>query len=254
MRFLIVLFLGTFFYWNPIQAEQRESLLIFAAASLKDALEEIVDHFEIQTGEKATVSFAASSVLARQIQAKAPADIFISADQKWMDYVVEKSVVNRETLKIIALNSLVIIGSNETTKQISLNSPNSFIDALGEERFAVGDPSHVPSGRYAKMAFESLKIWDEIENKIVPADNTRVALALVARNEVPLGVVYESDAQSDRRVQVLANFDEDLHPAIIYSAVATKIGDSLRAEKFIKFLTSEVSRKSLLDAGFQLIK
>ena len=254
MRFYTILFWGIFCCWSPTQAEQREPLLIFAAASLKDALEEIANQYEIETGEITTVSFAASSVLARQIQAKAPADIFISADQQWMDYVVEKSFVNNETLKTIASNSLVIIGNNESAKQINLASPNSFIDALGEERFAVGDPSHVPSGRYAKIAFEALKIWDEIENKIVPADNTRVALALVARNEVPLGVVYESDAQSERRVQVLANFDEDLHPTIVYSAVATKIGDSSRAEEFIEFLTSEESQISLLDAGFKLIK
>ena len=254
MKFKIALVIGIIFCTVSAQAEQREPLLIFAAASLKDVLEDVITQYETQTGNRAQISFAASSTLARQIQAKAPADIFISADRQWMEYVVDNSLVYNATLQAIASNSLVVIGHHSTPLKINLNNPNIFLSVLGNERVAMGDPLHVPSGRYAKAAFESLKIWKQIENKIIPTDNTRVALALVARREVPLGVVYQSDAQSDSRVQVLAKFEKHLHQTIEYLAAATKVGDRKRAEEFIKFLSTNDSQEKFLKAGFILIE
>ena len=254
MHFYIILFWLIFFCWTSAFAEQRNPLLIFAAASLKDALEEIVDQYELQTNEDVTVSLASSSILARQIHAGAPADVFISADNLWMDYVIENAQVYPESRRNVASNSLVVIGNLDFSQTINLDNSNSFLNALNDGRFSVGDPLHVPSGRYAKAAFKSLEIWNIIENKVIPTDNTRVALALVARNEVPLGVVYESDARSNSRVKILAKFNEDLHPTIEYSAVAIKTEERIRSQKFIEFLNTVESKEAFLNAGFQLIE
>ena len=150
MRCNLIFIFAVLFSLGTAQAEPREPLLIFAAASLKDVLDEIVDQYEINSGEDVKVALAASSTLARQIQAGAPADVYISADKQWIDFIVKNSLAHNESLKLIASNSLVVIGNYGNSPSIDLDNSDSFLNALGNERFAMGDPSHVPSGKYAK--------------------------------------------------------------------------------------------------------
>jgi molybdate transport system substrate-binding protein len=189
------------------QAAAQDSLLVFAAASLKNALDEV----NSLSSTRVLASYAASSALARQIESGAPAQVFLSADLEWMDYVEKKGLLKSATRRNLLGNRLVWIVPSAGPL------PADPVGALGSSgRLALGDPQHVPAGKYAKAALERLGLWQQLSGRVAAAENVRAALALVARGEAPLGIVYETDAQAEPRVRIAAKIDAGTHPPIVY--------------------------------------
>lgn len=187
-------------------------ITVFAAASLTNAMQDIATQYQKEKHVDVVSSFASSSTLARQIEAGAPADLFISADQKWMDYAVDKKAIDTATRETLLGNSLVVVAPKSSEQQdFTINKETNWTTLLHGGRLAVGDPEHVPAGIYAKEALQKLGAWDTLSGKLAPAEDVRGALALVERNEAPLGIVYGSDAVASKGVKVVATFPEDTH-------------------------------------------
>jgi molybdate transport system substrate-binding protein len=232
--------------------DSARSVAVFAAASLKSVLDETAKAMQPK-GAKQVVSLAASSALAKQIELGAPADLFISADSDWMDYLASKSLIRPETRTNIATNSLVLIAPAASMASIELKPGAGIAALLGEGRLAVADVKAVPAGKYAKAALESLQIWSALESRLAQSENVRAALALVSRGESPLGIVYGSDARSDPSVRIVAVFPDSTHPAIVYPAAVTAAAQSPdAAASLIRFLTSPEGRAVLSANGFGL--
>jgi len=197
--------------------------LVFAAASLRTALDEIAPICGSAMNAGFTASFAGTSALARQIEAGAPADVFISADIDWMDAVEASGLIDTSTRRDLLTNSLVLVAQAGSAGPAGLSIEPGFAlaDALGSSRLAVADPDVVPAGRYAKAALTTLGVWDDVAGRLAPAENVRAALLLVSRGEAPLGVVYRTDAAADPGVTVIGTFPPDTHPPIVYPAALT---------------------------------
>jgi molybdate transport system substrate-binding protein len=230
-----------------------ETATVFAAASLKNVLDDARKAVQSKGGAKFVASFAASSALAKQIKQGAPADLFISADTDWMDYLAGKTLIKPDTRKILATNSLVLIAPAASTAAIDLKAGADLAALLGEGRLAVADVKAVPAGKYAKAALEDMKVWASVENRLAQAENVRAALALVSRGEAPLGIVYGSDAHSDANVRIVATFPENAHPEIVYPAAVTVNARSPdAAASLLSFLTSAEGRALFAAHGFGL--
>ncbi len=192
-------------------------ITVFAAASLTNAMQDIATAYTKEKKVKVVSSFASSSTLARQIEAGAPADLFISADQKWMDYAAEKKAIDTASRETLLGNSLVVVAPKASAQgEIAINDKTNWTSLLKGGRLAVGDPEHVPAGIYAKEALQKLGAWDTLSPKLAPAEDVRGALALVERNEAPLGIVYGSDAVASKGVKVVGTFPEDSHKKVEY--------------------------------------
>jgi molybdate transport system substrate-binding protein len=225
-------------------AYAQDNLLVFAAASLKNALDEADAAFAARSGRRVAVSYAASSALARQIEAGAPAQVFISADLEWMDYLETRQRLRQETRRNLLGNRLVWIAPAASPL------PARPLDALGKAgRLALADPQYVPAGKYAKAALEKMGAWPSIANRIAAAENVRAALALVARGEAPLGIVYETDAGAEPKVRVIGQIDAALHPPIVYPAALLRDASSA-AEEYLHFLAAEQARGIFRRHGF----
>jgi molybdate transport system substrate-binding protein len=192
--------------------ERKPELLVFAAASLTNVLGEIARLYENATGVPVKLSFAASSVLARQIEAGSKADVFVSADQEWMDYLQARNLIDKTSRRNVAGNRLVLIAPADSKVELKLARGAKLREALGEGRLSTGDPDTVPVGRYARSALTALGVWDEVQDRLVRADNVRSAMVFVARGEVPLGIVYATDAAVDSKVRVVDIFPSHTHP------------------------------------------
>jgi molybdate transport system substrate-binding protein len=230
-----------------LPARAQDPVVIFAAASLRDALDEAVAAYR---GPKPVVSYAASSVLARQIERGAPASIFISADRDWMDYLERRGRVVPGSRSDLLGNRLVLIApaSSRLAAQISPGMP--LARWLGKDgRLALADPESVPAGRYAKAALESLGVWDSVRGRIAATENVRVALLLVARAEAPLGIVYATDAHEEPRVRVVGTFGDSLHPPIVYPAALLE-GAPPAAADLLAYLHRERARRAFAAHGF----
>ena len=217
---------------------QEQTTTVFAAASLKNALDDINAAYTRNTGRKVVASYAASSALVKQIEEGAPADVFISADQEWMDYIAQKKLVVPKSRMNLLGNRLVLTAAKDTKLDDVKIGPGFDIAKLaGDGRIAVADVRAVPAGKYAKAALEKLGAWKAAESKLAPAENVRAALVMVARGEAPLGIVYETDARIEPGVKVIGTFPESSHPPIVYPAAMTvkAKGD---APKYFAFLTS----------------
>ncbi len=235
---------------SPARAADQ-AVLVFAAASLKNALDDAIAAYREQTGAKVTASYAASSALAKQIEQGAPAQLFISADLAWMDYLAEHQLIDEATRRNLLGNSLVLVaGSGGTQGEVEIGQGFDLAALLGDGRLAVGEVHSVPAGKYAKAALESIGSWAGVEDKLAQAENVRAALALVARGEAPLGIVYETDAASDPTVRIVGTFPADSHPPIIYPMAATKEGASDAALAFLGFLGSSSARTAFEQHGF----
>ncbi len=234
----------------PIRAGAAE-VLVFAAASLKTALDEIAPAFEQQTGYEVTVSYAASSVLARQIQLGAPADLFISANVNWMDVLQDQGMIDVVSRVDLLGNGLVLIGGTEQTQIGKMQSSTDLSGALGSGYLAMALVDAVPAGVYGKTALQSLGLWGGIEDQVAQTDNVRAALALVAAGAAPLGIVYQSDAQADERVRIIASFPPDTHPPIIYPAAVT-VTAKPEAHALLDYLRSDAARNVFMEQGFAL--
>lgn len=208
----------------PVSAAESapRPLLIYAASSLTDAMQEIGADYEKTAHVKVQMSFDASSVLARQIQAGAPADVFFSADSAWMDYLQKRNLIQPASRRNLLANELVLIAPAQSQIKLKIAPHFALAAALGSGHLATGDPDSVPVGRYAHSALMRLGVWDEVAPKIVRAENVRVALLYVARGEAPLGIVYSSDALIDKSVRVVDTFPADTHPPIVYPIALTK--------------------------------
>jgi len=224
-------------------------LLIFGAASLTQTLDEIASMYAKREGVAVKASYAASSMLAKQLEAGAPADLFISADQEWMDYAARKDLIQTATRKDLLGNNLVLIAGKTNGVVIDLSPGLDLKIALAGQKLAIADPDSVPAGRYGKAALIALGSWDHLAGAIAPAENVRNALAYVARGDAPLGIVYGSDAISEPRVRVVATFPANTHPPIIYPAALT-INAQASAQKFLDYLSAPETQAIFAKAGF----
>jgi len=227
---------------------------VFAAASLKNALDSVAGGWQDKTGHQAVISYAATSALAKQIEQGAEADIFISADQAWMDYVAERGLVLPESRFDLLTNRLVLIApaDSDLTAEIAPGFPIAKL--LGDGRLAVAGVDAVPAGKYAKASLQSLGVWDQVKDKLAQSENVRAALRLVSRGEVPLGIVYASDAKADPTVKILGLFPEDSHPPIVYPAAKLKASTSPGASALLSYLRRPEAAKGFEQNGFSVVE
>jgi molybdate transport system substrate-binding protein len=228
---------------------QDRQLLVFAAASLTNVLDEIGPAYAQQSKQPVKFSYAASSALARQLAAGARADVFFSADLEWMDYVQARNLIDRSTRRNVLGNRLVLVAPADSKIELKVAPGFKLAGALGEGRLATGDPESVPVGKYARSALISLGVWNDVADRLVRADNVRSALAFIARGETPLGIVYETDAKVERRVRVVDFFPADTHPPIVY-AVAVTAQARPGARQFVEFLQSAAAQAAFEKYGF----
>lgn len=234
----------------PVGAASPDgALLVYAAASLTDALEEVDAAFTRQTGIPVKASFAASSVLAKQIEAGAPADVFFAAERAWMDYLEQRGLLRSGSRHDLLRNALVLIAPADSTVRLKIAPGFDLVGALGGGRLATADPDSVPAGQYARAALTTLGVWQPVSGHLVRAENVRAALEYVARGDAPLGIVYRTDAQVERRVRVVDVFPDDTHPPIVYP-VALTAGARAQAERFTAFLSSDEVRAIFVRRGF----
>jgi molybdate transport system substrate-binding protein len=225
-------------------------LVVFAAASMKGSLDKVAAAFEADGGSKVTISYASSSQLAKQIEAAAPADVFISADTNWMDYLVEKGAVKTDAAVNLLGNRLVLVAAKDSPISLKVAKDFPLAAMLGDSRIAMGEPKSVPAGKYGREALEFYGVWKDVESKVAGADNVRAALKLVASGEAPLGIVYETDAKADKAVKIVDFFGEDSHSPIVYPVAPVEASDNSDKDAFIKFLLGPEATKIFKDAGF----
>lgn len=228
---------------------QSRDVIVFAAASLTDVLNEIGSAYTAETHVPVKFSFAASSTLARQIESGAPAQIFFSADVEWMDFLESKDLIERSTRRNVVGNRLVLIAPSESKVALRIGPHMPLVKALDGGRLATGDPDSVPVGQYAQAALLNLGLWNEVSTRLVRAENVRSALAFVARGEAPLGIVYETDARIEKHVRIVDVFPQATHPAIVYPAAAVKGADAM-SRAFLSFLEGERAQLLFKKYGF----
>jgi molybdate transport system substrate-binding protein len=232
---------------------QPRPVLVFAAASLKNALDDIAAQYERETGRKVTISYAASPALAKQVESAAPADLFISADLDWMDYLQSRNLIKVDTRANILGNRLVLVGSKDNSTTIPIGPGFPLTELLGNGRLAMADPKSVPAGKYGRAALESLGVWQAVEPRVAAAENVRAALALVSRGEAPLGIVYQTDAAADPNVRIVGTFPENAHPPIIYPAALIGASTHTDAPSFLAFLKSPGVKALWEKQGFTVL-
>jgi molybdate transport system substrate-binding protein len=229
-------------------------LVVFAAASLKDALDVQARRFENAAGHRVVIAYAGSNTLAKQIDAGAPADVFISADLEWMDFLEQRGLVATGTRVDLLRNVLVLIAPAGSTSRLRIAPRFGLASALAKERLAMANPDSVPAGRYGRSALQALGVWADVERQVARADNVRAALALVARGETPLGIVYRTDAIADGRVSVVDVFPATTHPPIVYPAAvvspATSPAKASAAKALLDYLASPAARDVWERHGF----
>ncbi len=235
-------------------AAKAQDLTIFAAASLKNALDE-VNGLWARTGRPAAkISYAASSALARQIESGAPADLFISADLDWMDYLDKKSLVRPATRKDLLGNAIVLVAPKDSSATVTVGPGMSLAPALADGRLAMANVDSVPAGKYGKAALQKLGAWDGVKDKVAQAENVRSALVLVSRGEAPLGIVYATDAVADPAVKIVGKFPPDSHPPIVYPAAVIDASKNADAAAYIAFLRSPGAIAAFEKQGFTVLE
>ncbi|KKC99563.1 MULTISPECIES: molybdate ABC transporter substrate-binding protein [Photobacterium] len=238
---------------NMSQAVAQEKVLVFAASSLTNALSELAESYEDASGDDIVLSFASSSTLARQLAQGAPADLYLSANTKWMDYAAEQQVINSESRKDLLHNRLVLVThQSESVDSVALDSSWNISKALMGSRLAVGDPNHVPAGIYAQEALTSLGLWQQAEPLLARANNVRAALLLVERQEAKFGIVYQTDAQVAKNVKVVAHFPEQSHQPITYPVALTQQTPSKSAQGFYDYLQTSDAAEVFQRYGFSV--
>jgi molybdate transport system substrate-binding protein len=238
--------------FSPAAAEEK-TLIVFAAASMKNALDDIDAAFTARTGIKVSASYAASSTLAKQIEQGAPADIFVSADTDWMDYAAGKKNISEPTRMNLLGNSIVLIAPKDSKiDNVTIGSGFDLAKLAGNGKIATGDVKSVPVGKYAKAALEKLGAWQAAESKFAMAESVRAALTLVARGEAVLGIVYSTDAKVEPGVKIVGTFPADSHPPIIYPVAATSTAKP-EAKEYLDYLRSSAAKAVLEKYGFNYL-
>ena len=234
-------------------AQGPERITIFAAASLGKALGEITEEFERATGIKADLSLAGSSLLARQLQYGAPADVFISANSAWMDWAEEKELIVPQSRVDLLSNRLVLIAPVDAAETLDLSDKAGLLAVLSDGPLAMALIDAVPAGIYGKAALQTLDLWDDFSAHIAQTDNVQSALTLVAQGAAPLGIVYETDAKASAQVQILDHLPRESHPPIIYPAAATTTGQQQASLAFLSFLQGEIAQAIFVGQGFDVL-
>ena len=229
---------------------QFPDVLVFAAASLKNALDEANSLFLFENGSGVRVSYGASSALAKQIENGAPADVFISADNDWMDYLAERKLIKPDTREKFLGNKLVLVAPADSKVTLSIGPNFALAQALGNGRLAIADPAAVPAGKYGKAALEKLGVWSSVTGKLAPAQDVRAALLLVSRGEAPLGIVYQTDAAADKNVKVIATFPESSHPPIVYPLAILTGSTNGVTPVYVQYLQSPKAEPFFEKRGF----
>jgi molybdate transport system substrate-binding protein len=227
--------------------------VVFAAASLKDALDAVDAGWTKESGKQVVPSYAASSALAKQIEQGAPADIFISADEDWMNYLAEKKLIKPDTRFDLLGNTLVLIAPKDSKIETKIADGFPLATLLGDGHLAMANTDSVPAGKYGKAALTKLGVWDQVRDKIAQADNVRAALQLVSRGEAPLGIVYATDAKSDPNVKVIDIFPEGTHPPIIYPIAIMASSTNADAPALLAYLKSSATQRVFKDQGFKIL-
>lgn len=246
LRFLV---LAAFGFAAPVCAQPRGPLVL-AAASLQESLTAAADVWARKGHARPVLSFAASSALARQIAARAPADLFVSADEEWMDYLEQRTLLAPGTRAAFLTNRLVIVAKAGTRVRFDVRPGFALAATLGGGRLALADPDAVPAGRYAKEALTALKIWPTVQGRLARAENVRAALALVARGAAPLGIVYATDARAEPGVRIAGWIPAQAHRPIVYPLARLVVSAHPDAERFRRFLTSEQGKSVFGRFGF----
>ncbi len=230
---------------------QAEPITVFAAASTTEVVSALARRFEERGGPAVRANFAASSTLARQILGGAPADVYISADAAWMDHLAARGAIRPASRRDLFGNRLVIaVPSKRRGEFPNPSRGEAFAEALGDGRLAIGDPDHVPAGRYAEAALRHFGLWRGLVDRLAPMGSVREALVLVARAEVPAGIVYETDARVTTAVRIAYRFPREAHPPIVYPAARIEAGEHPRAPAFMAFLVSAEAREVYRRHGF----
>jgi molybdate transport system substrate-binding protein len=233
-------------------AAHASDVTVFAAASLKEAMDDQARQFTAGTGNKVVVSYGASNALAKQIEAGAPADLFLSADLAWMDYLDQHQLLAPGTRVSLLRNTLVLIAPASSKATLNIGPNFGLAAALGQEKFAMANPDSVPAGKYGKAALEKLGVWSSVEKRVARAETVRAALVLVSRGEAPFGIVYSTDALADKGVRVVDTFPPDTHPPIVYPAAVIATAKSAAAKLLLDYLRSPAARPVWEKYGFGL--
>lgn len=231
-------------------AAHAQGPLVLAAASLREALNDAAARWEAKGHEKPVISFAGSSALARQIEAGAPADMFISADEEWMDYLQARKLIRSSTRTSFLSNDIVLIAPRNSPIRLTVRPGFPLARALGKGRLAMADTNAVPAGRYGKEALQKLGVWNSVAARLAVAENVRIALAFVSRGEAPLGIVYATDAKQDPGVRIVGVFPRSSHKPISYPVALTARASDPRAEAFRRFLISREGKAIFARYGF----
>lgn len=238
---------------SPARAQQPD-LLVFAAASLKNALDEANALYRQQSGQRAVAAYAASSALARQIEAGAPADVFVSADLDWMDHLEQRRLVREGSRANLLGNRLVLVAPARSATQLRIAPGFALAAALGPDgRLAMADTNAVPAGKYGKAALEKLGVWASVAGRVAPAESVRAALLLVSRGETPLGIVYQTDAAVDPNVRIVDGFPADSHPPIVYPIAILARSTHPGAARYVDVLRSPAARPAFEKQGFTIL-
>lgn len=246
--FLMVIILFSLPWLTPPLASADTT--VFAAASLRNALDELQQNWAAQKGARVVVSYAGSSALARQIEKGAPADIFISADTDWMDYLAQRKLINKASRVNLLRNELVLVVPAASRAGIELKRGAPIGRLLGNGRLSIADPEHVPAGKYARAALEALDLWPQVSGRLARGENVRAALNFVARGETPLGIVYRTDAVAEPRVRLVAVFPGNTHPPIVYPGALLVSSRNADAAVFFTHLQSAAAGATFRKHGF----
>jgi molybdate transport system substrate-binding protein len=251
LRFLLSIGVAfSLFAASDTWAQTRADVTVYAAASLKESLDALARQFEKQQALSVRVSYGATSALARQIEKGAPADVFIAADLEWMDYLARRQLLRVATRGNLLSNRLVLIAPADSKVALTIAPKFPLAEALGANRLALADPASVPAGKYARAALEALGVWPAVSSRIAPGENVRAAMALVARGEAPLGIVYRTDVLAESRVRVIGEFPASLHSPIVYPAAVLAESRSPSAQVLLQFLRSAEARSVWRKYGF----
>lgn len=231
-----------------------DKVTVFAAASLKNALDAANAAWAKESGKEAVASYAASSALAKQIEGGAPADVFISADLDWMDYVAKKDLIKADTRSNLLGNRIVLVASKDNAKPVDIKQGFDLAGLLGDRKLAMGEVKSVPAGKYGKAALENLGVWSSVESKVAGAESVRAALALVSRGEAPYGIVYQTDVTADPGVVIAGTFPAESHSPIIYPIAILAESKNPDSVAYLDFLKSEKAAHFFTDQGFTVLK
>ena len=231
-----------------------EKLNVFAAASLKNALDAVSASWKADTAKEATLTYAASNALAKQIEAGAPADVFVSADLTWMKYLIDKNLIAKSSDVQLLGNEIVLVAPKDSKIELKIENGFKLADAVGDGKMAMANVDSVPAGKYGKAALETLGVWTSVEGKVAQSENVRAALKLVDLGEAPLGIVYATDAKADAAVKVIGTFPVGSHAPIIYPAGIAAASKNADAAEFLKYLRSDKAKAIFVAQGFVVLK